>query len=124
MKQWIIEKDMLEVLNEILGIPVFLAIAPERQREPFGVLNTIVTGRIRELSFFHPTFQLDVYERNPEKTTILAEQCIEKLHGSDAEASSTLFDSIRAERAMLIRVEDGTYKMPIEIKANCIRRQS
>lgn len=123
MSTWIIEKDMLDALGKALDFPVFLEIAPDKQKEPFGILRTISTGSIRNLDYFHPLFQLDAYERNPEKATRLAEETIGRINGMDAHAGITLFDSIRAERAMLIRVEDGTYKMPIEITANCIRRE-
>ena len=123
MSEWIIERDMVDYLQKTLGIPVFMGLAPENAKDPFAVLQTITTGAVRTLEFFHPLFQLDVYERTAEKATREAERVILFLNGTDAECDSTLFDSIRAERATLIRVEDGTWKVPIEITANCIRRR-
>lgn len=121
--EWIIEKDMVDFLNGNLGMKVFLELAPENAKEPFSVLTGITAGAVRPLCFFHPTFQLDVFENTAAKAISRAEAVVLKLNGTDAESGSTLFDSIRAERVSLIRVEDGSWKAPIEITANCIRRK-
>lgn len=121
--EWIIEKDMVDYLNKTIGMKAFLELAPENAKEPFSVLTGITSGAVRPLSFFRPTFQLDIFEKTPEKAIIAAERIILLLNGSDAGYGSTLFDSMRLERASLIRVEDGTWKVPIEITANCIRRK-
>ena len=121
--EWIIEKDMADLLNGRLGMKVFLALAPENAKEPFAVLTMIVPGAVRTLHFFRPTFQLDVFGRTPQEAIEKAEGIVLQINGEDAECGSTLFDSIRAERASLLRVEDGSWKAPIEITANCIRRK-
>ena len=123
MSDWIIEKDMVDYLNGCLGMPVFMALAPENAKEPFAVLTPITTGAVRSLTFFHPMFQLDAYGKTAQEAITEAERIILRINGKDVESGSTLFDSMRLERASLIRVEDGTWKVPIEITANCIRRK-
>lgn len=123
MTEWIIEKDAVDYLNKSIGMKVFHEIAPENAAEPFAVLTTITTGATRALSFFHPMFQLDIFEKTPQEAISKAEETVLRLNGTDAEYGLTLFDSIRAERVSLIRVEDGSWKAPIEITANCIRRR-
>lgn len=120
---WVIERDAADWLNSIIGMKIFVGIAPENAKEPFGVLQMISTGSVRSLSFFHPLLQLDVFGENPQEAISKAEAAIGMIDRTDAQYGSTLFDSIRAERASLIHVEDGTWKVPIEITANCIRRQ-
>lgn len=123
MDEWIIEKDAVDYLDSALGIKVYLCTAPDNSEEPFAVLTPITGGAIRALSYFHPLMQLDVFGKTAQEAIREAERIILLLNGSDAKYGSTLFDSIRAERASLIRVEDGTWKAPIEITANCIRRR-
>lgn len=121
--EWIIEKDMVDFLNSNLGMKVFLELAPENAKEPFSMLTGITVGAVRSLYFFHPTFQLDVFGKTAAEAISRAETIVLKLNGTDAEYGSTLFDSIRAERVSLIHIEDGSWKAPIEITANCIRRK-
>lgn len=121
--EWIIEKDAVDYLNKALGMKVFLELAPENAKEPFGVLTGITTGAVRKLRFFHPMLQLDIYEKTAAAAITKAEEVVLALNDTDAEYGSTLFDSIRAERVSLIHVEDGSWKAPIEITANCIRRK-
>ena len=123
MSEWIIEEDMINFLNERLGMKVFLNLAPENATEPFAALTLITTGAVRSLTFFHPLFQLDIFAKSPQEAITLSEGIVLKINGTDAEYGSTLFDSIRAERVSLIHVEDGTWKAPVEITANCIRRK-
>lgn len=122
MADWIIEKDMADFLNGNLGMKVFLELAPENAKEPFCVLTGISTGAVRSLGFFHPEFQLDVFGKTAADAISRAEDIVLAINGTDARQGSTLFDSIRAERVSLIHVEDGSWKAPIEITANCIRR--
>ena len=121
--EWIVEKDLVDYLNSTLGMKAFMASAPEGESEPFAVLTMISPGAIRALSFFHPLFQLDVFTATPQEAIAKAEGIIARINGTDAAYGSTLFDSIRAERASLLRVEDGSWKAVIEITANCIRRE-
>ena len=121
--EWIVERDLVDLLNSTLGMDVFMSIAPENAKEPFAVLSTVNIGAVRPLSFFHPLFQLDAFASSPQEAITDAEGIISKINGTDAEYGSTLFDSIRAERASLLRVEDGSWKAVIEITANCIRRE-
>ena len=52
--EWIVERDLVDLLNSTLGMDVFISIAPENAKEPFAVLSTVNIGAVRPLSFFHP----------------------------------------------------------------------
>ena len=118
-------------INPILRMPYMHAISLSGFSgisSPFCPGRPVCTGRLLQLlaareGLADRVAQLDIFEKTPEKAIMAAERIILLLNGSDAGYGSTLFDSMRLERASLIRVEDGTWKVPIEITANCIRRK-
>lgn len=114
------EMPMLEYLQqelgEILTGGVHLALAPEVAQEPFGVLSPVSSGSVPETGTCRPWMQLDVFEDTRFHAITTAENVIEAIQMHSGRQGSFYIESVKADRAALIQCEDGTWKVPIDIR--------
>lgn len=114
----VFERPFLQWMQERLQdlLPVFFEEADQTQQEPFGVLQTILTGATREVGMMRPLLQLDLYNADRFKVIELAETVIGRIQFMDMASDGLFFSCLQAERSRPIRVEDGTWKVPIDIR--------
>lgn len=114
----IFEKPFYEWLRSQLSeiVPVFYGEAGQEQSGAFAVLQTIHTGATREAGMMKPLMQLDLY--HPDKFMVVetAESIIQSIHFFSLYRDGLIFSSLQAERTQQLRVEDGTWKVPIDIR--------
>lgn len=114
----VFEKPFLNWLRERLGdmFPVFYAEADQGRGEPFAVLHTILTGATREAGMMRPLMQLDLYADDRFQAVELAETVVCRIQSVSMASEGLVFSCMQAERAQPLRVEDGTWKVPIDIR--------
>lgn len=119
------EKDFLALLQTKLdGIcTVHFQKAPQETPEPFAVLQTITASGAVEVGVQRPWMQLDVYCRTEFEVVVASEQAIDAIQLYSGRAGKTLFEKVKAERSRMIECEDGTWKVPIDIRFYCRRVQ-
>ncbi len=120
----VFEKDFLSLLQEKLqDIPIYYQMAPQGTKEPFGVLQTITTSGAIEVGVQKPWMQLDIYTKTQFGAVETAEKALDAIQFYCGRRGETLFESIVAERKSLIKCEDGTWKVPLDIRFYCRRIQ-
>jgi hypothetical protein len=114
----VFEKPFLSWLRERLGdmFPVFYAEADQDRGEPFAVLHTILTGATREAGMMRPLMQLDLYAADRFSAVELAETAVCRIQFISMASDGLVFSCMQAERVGPIRMEDGTWKVPIDIR--------
>lgn len=119
------ERDFLALLRDRLdGIcGVFFQKAPQGTTEPFAVLQTISASGAIEVGVQRPWMQLDIYGATDFEAVTMAEQAMDAIQFHSSRAGETLFEHIKAERSRMIECEDGTWKVPIDIRFYCRRVQ-
>lgn len=119
------EKDFLSLLqSRLTGIcSVFFQKAPQNAAEPFAVLQTITASGAIEVGVQRPWMQLDIYGVTEFETITVAEQAMDAIQFHSSRTGETLFEHIKAERSRMIKCEDGTWKVPIDIRFYCRRVQ-
>lgn len=119
------ETDFLSLLQARLSdvCPVFFQRAPQGTVEPFAVLQTIAVPGAIEVGVQRPWMQLDVYGATEFEAVTVAEQAMDAIQFHSSRTGETLFEHIKAERSRMIECEDGTWKVPIDIRFYCRRVQ-
>lgn len=121
------EKDFLgwlrdnQQMKSLFGTKIFWKLAPQKTTTPFAVLQDISSRGFREIDAACPRMQLDCYSGNEFMVIELAEAVETELFGKAFTYGNTLFSSVVAERAMVLKVEDGSFKVPVDIKLSCRR---
>ncbi|MBQ3729711.1 MAG: hypothetical protein IJS84_00125 [Spirochaetales bacterium] len=119
------ETDFLSLLQARLSdvCPVFFQRARQGTAEPFAVLQTIAVPGAIEVGVQRPWMQLDVYGATEFEAVTVAEQVMDAIQFHSGRTGETLFEHIKAERSRMIECEDGTWKVPIDIRFYCRRVQ-
>lgn len=123
----VVEKAFLSFLRADAGCMsalsggLFYGQAPEGCSEPFGVLNLVSEGGVREAGCFFPLMQLDVYHAAIHQAAESAESIVQSIENGRGVAGVAYIQGVRCRRAPAIRCEDGTWKVPIDIRFNCRR---
>ena len=117
------EKDFLALVQSKLdGVcGVFFQQAPQDAAEPFAVLSTISASGAIEVDVQRPWMQLDVYAETQFAAVGLAEAAVDAVQFHSGRTGGTLFEGVKAERRAMIGCEDGTWKVPIDIRFYCRR---
>nr|WP_321265214.1 DUF3168 domain-containing protein [uncultured Sphaerochaeta sp.] len=121
------EKDFLgwlrnnQQMKALFGSRIFWKLAPKKTAMPFMVLQDINARGFREIDAACPRMQLDCYSDNEFAVVELAEAVEKELFGKAFVYGTTSFSSMLAERAMVLRMEDGSFKVPVDIKLSCRR---
>ena len=98
---------------------VFFEEAEAKQEEPFLVLQPISGSGARDAGVLHPIVQLDVYHTDKYMAVELAERITSGLYLQRALYEGIRIESVVAERMRAVKVEDGTWKIPIRIRFFC-----
>ncbi|WP_320130252.1 DUF3168 domain-containing protein [uncultured Sphaerochaeta sp.] len=104
------------------GTRIFYGLAPETATNPFAVLQDISPNAQREISTAKPRMQLDVFAADQYSASDIAEEIVLALIFTSFTSGETYFQSVTAERTKALRVEDGTWKVPIDIRFSCRRK--
>lgn len=117
------ETDFLSLLQARLSnvCPVYFQKAPQGTAEPFAVLSTITASGAVEVDVQRPWMQLDVYAETQFAAVELAEAAVDAVQFHSGRMGRTLFEGVKAERRAMIGCEDGTWKVPIDIRFYCRR---
>lgn len=114
------ERAILEYLQQDAGSlltgGVFFELAPENAAEPFGVLHSVSPGSVPEAETCRPWVQLDVFTQTQTEAVEKAEAVIEAIQFHSGRQGTFYIGSLKAGRAALIQCEDGTWKVPIDIR--------
>lgn len=120
----VFEKDLLSLMQtKIKNFPIYFQMAPQGTKEPFGVLQTVSTSGAIEVGVQKPWMQLDIYGKTQFEAVEKAEEALEVIQFYCGRKGETLFESIIGERKSLIECEDGTWKVPLDIRFYCRRIQ-
>ena len=92
--------------------------------EPFIVLSAITCGGAREAGVLHPLVQADCYAPDIYAAVTLAETLAGTVDGEPFTSEGMRFEGVRAERTAPIRVEDGSWKVPVQIRFSVMEEQS
>lgn len=119
------EQDFLSLLKSKLSsiCPVWFQKAPQGKSEPFAVLQTITVPGAIEVGVQRPWMQLDIYGANEFSALTTAEEVMDAIQFHSGRTGGTLFEKVKAERSRMIECEDGTWKVPIDIRFYCRRIQ-
>lgn len=93
--------------------------AAKHTANPFCTLQSITNTGAREIRALRPTLQLDVFADNAYEATELAEMICGILNFQTFTFEGLYFSGVRAARSFCLEVEDGTFKVPIEITYHC-----
>lgn len=119
------ETDFLSLLQTRLSdvCPVYFQRAPKGTAEPFAVIQTIAVPGATEVGVQRPWMQLDIYAATEFEVLTLAEEAMDRIRFHSGRTGVTLFEKVKAERSRMIECEDGTWKVPIDIRFYCRRIQ-
>lgn len=92
--------------------------------EPFIVLSAITCGGAREAGVLHPLVQADCYAPDIYAAVTLAETLAEAVDNEPFTSEGMRYEGVRAERTAPIRVEDGSWKVPVQIRFSVMEEQS
>lgn len=120
----VFEKDFLSLLQEKLqDLPIYFQTAPQNAKEPFGVLQTVAAGGAMEVGVQKPWMQLDLYTKTQFSAVETAEKALDSIQFHCGRKGGTLFEGVVGERRGLMECEDGTWKVPLDIRFHCRRIQ-
>lgn len=119
------ETDFLSLLQTRLSgvCPVYFKRAPKGTAVPFAVIQTIAVPGAIEVGVQRPWMQLDIYAATEFEVLTLAEEAIDRILFLSVRTGVTLFEKVKAGRSRMIECEDGTWKVPIDIRFYCRRIQ-
>lgn len=119
------ERDFLMLLQTRLAsvCDVHFQKAPQGKSEPFAVLQTITVPGAIEVGVQRPWMQLDIYAATEFEAVQKAEEVMDAIQFHSGRTGGTLFERVKAERSRMIECEDGTWKVPIDIRFYCRRIQ-
>lgn len=117
------EKDFLTLLQTSLAgvCDVYFQKAPQGKSEPFAVIQTITVHGAIEVGVQRPWMQLDIYAATEFEAVQKAEEAMDTIQFHSGRTGTTLFEKVKAERSRMIECEDGTWKVPIDIRFYCRR---
>lgn len=121
------EKGLLgHVQSLALAGHVWEGEAPEGtgKDERFIVLQTVSAGGAREAGVLHPLVQADCYAPDIYAAVTLAETLAEAVDNEPFTSEGMRYEGVRAERTAPIRVEDGSWKVPVQIRFSVMEEQS
>lgn len=115
------EKAMLALLQSdgliaALGLPVHFLEAPEGQEGPFMVLQPIAGTQMLEIGVAETTMQLDVFHADRFKAVETADAVVSALYHTSHSVDGMFITGLSVQRAAPLRVEDGTWKVPVDIR--------
>lgn len=118
------EKAFLKWLQENKDIKdlkakVYFEEAPENVKEPFLVLYSISTSQILEIGAAVQRMQLDVFHTDRFKAMELADKLVVLLYHKSFRSEDVFISGLQAQRLAPLKVEDGTYKVPLDIRFIC-----
>lgn len=119
------EQDFLTLLQTRMTdvCSVFFQRAPQGKAEPFAILQTITASGAIEVGVQRPWMQLDIYAATEFEAVQKAEEAMDAIQFHSGRTGTTLFEKVKAERSRMIECEDGTWKVPIDIRFYCRRVQ-
>lgn len=86
---------------------------------PYLVIQPILTGSTREVEFFKPLFQLDVYHNNKYKALEIANSVIDILKSVNGFYGTISISNCISERRKPLRLGKDLWKVPIDTTFNC-----
>lgn len=92
--------------------------------KPFIVLSAITCGGAREAGVLHPLVQADCYAPDIYAAVTLAETLAGTVDDEPFTSEGMRYEGVRAERTAPIRVEDGSWKVPVQIRFSVMEEQS
>ena len=115
------EKAFLEVLQsekafQSLKMKFYFEMAPETAKEPFAVLFPITNQQSLESGSSRISMQLDVFHKTVFSALEMADRIVSLIHHVWFRTSEGYIQGIVAQRTPPLRVEDGTYKVPVDIR--------
>lgn len=115
------EKAFLEVLQnekafQSLKMKFYFEIAPETAKEPFAVLYSVTNQQSLETGSSRVSMQLDVFHKTVFSALELSDRIVSLLHHAWFRTSEGYIQGIVAQRTPPLRVEDGTCKVPVDIR--------
>lgn len=122
----VFERGMLAHIQSLrLAGRTWLEEAPEGTPadKPFIVLSVITCGGAREAGVLHPLVQADCYAPDIYAAVTLAETLAEAVDNEPFTSEGMRYEGIRAERTAPIRVEDGSWKVPVQIRFSVMEEQ-
>lgn len=108
-------------LKAMFGNKIFWQLAPQNTKGSFLVLQGISNRGHREVGVASPKMQLDCFSSDASGVVELAEAVVQELFGKSFVSGSTAFSCMVAERAMVIPVEDRSFKVPVDVRFSCRR---
>lgn len=108
-------------LQTMFGSKIYWQLAPQKTTGSFLVLQGINTRGHREVDAASPRMQLDCFSTDASGVVELAEAVVQELFGRSFIFGSTAFSCMVAERAMVIPVEDRSFKVPVDVRFSCRR---
>ncbi len=119
------DRLMLRALQESveikeLGITkVFYLEADVKTREPFAVLTPITIGGKKEIGVKQSLVQLDIFHKDRYRAVEIADDIANLMFHRSFTLDSWYVTGLSAERVQAIKVEDGSWKVPVEIRFMC-----
>lgn len=104
------------VIQEAVGDSIFFEEAPQNLPPPYLVLHSITAGGAREVGTQKPWMQIDCFAADKFVATEMAETITASLFGVSYAMDGQHIQSITTERRRPIKVEDGTWKVPIDTR--------
>ena len=105
----------------LFGDRIFFGLAPAATANPFMTLQDISPNSNREIATAKPRMQIDCFATDQFEAAMLAEKLVLEIQFCSFTSGDTYFQSVRAERVQGMRVEDGSWKVPVDIRFSCRR---
>lgn len=97
----------------------YYMIADKSAEEPFLVLTPINNRAKHEIGVKQPTFQLDVFDKDRYRAVEKADSLCTLLFHNSFTVQKYFLTGLYAERQMALQVEDGGWKVPVDIRLIC-----
>ncbi len=105
-----------EVKRIIEGAKIYLGEAPKGAGDNLLVLNAITQGAIMEAGTTLPLYQLDVYHKDKFRAIEIADSLNVLFFREQMTVGNYFLAFRKIERLREEKCEDGTYRVPLEIK--------
>lgn len=123
----LIEKDFYEMIlnnssfQSIFSNRIYFLELEENDDKtfPYFVVQPILPGSTREVEFFKPLIQLDIYHSNKYIALEIAEAVIAILKNVNGIFGTITISNFISERRTPLRLEKDLWKVPIDTTFNC-----
>lgn len=121
----LIEKDVFEMLfnnpdlKNIFSDKIYYLEADKESDSPYLVVQPILLGSTREVNFFKPLFQLDIYHSDKFKASEISGAVIDILKNVNGIYGNTHLSKFLLEKRQTLRLEKDLWKIPVDTTFNC-----